>query len=104
MQAARKAIFTQYAKRFLNMHRFYLPPAECKTGILTLAGREAHHALHVLRIRKGDKVTILDGAGRDFLCAVKNFARDKVHPAVVKTKPVPAPPCPITLLQAVPKG
>jgi 16S rRNA (uracil1498-N3)-methyltransferase len=86
------------------MHRFYLPPAECKTGLLTLAGREAHHALHVLRIRKGDKVAVLDGAGREFLCAVENFDRDKVQLAALETKTVPAPPCPITLLQAVPKG
>jgi 16S rRNA (uracil1498-N3)-methyltransferase len=86
------------------MHRFYLPPAECKTAPLTLAGREAHHALHVLRMRKGDQVTILDGAGREFLCAVENFDRDKIQLAAVQTKTIPAPPCPITLLQAVPKG
>lgn len=86
------------------MHRFYLSPAECKTDPLTLAGREAHHALHVLRVRKGDKITILDGAGREFLCAVENFDRDKVQLAVIESKNVPAPPCPVTLLQAVPKG
>jgi 16S rRNA (uracil1498-N3)-methyltransferase len=86
------------------MHRFYLPPPECKTAPLTLAGREAHHALHVLRIRKGDQVTILNGAGGEFLCAVENFDRDKIQLAVLKTKTVPSPPCPITLLQAVPKG
>jgi 16S rRNA (uracil1498-N3)-methyltransferase len=86
------------------MHRFYLPPGECKAGPLTLAGREAHHALHVLRVRRGDQITILDGAGRVVLCAVDNFDRDKIQLTVVETKTVPAPPCPITLLQAVPKG
>src|SRR5215469_12505660 len=40
------------------MHRFYLPPEECKTGPLTLAGREAHHALRVLRVRRGDRLTV----------------------------------------------
>lgn len=86
------------------MHRFYLPPTDCKTLPLTLAGREAHHALHVLRVRHGDKVTILDGAGREFLCRVENFDRDKVQLAVMETKQIPPPPCQITLLQAVPKG
>jgi len=86
------------------MHRFYLPPGESKTGPLTLAGREAHHALHVLRVRPGDQVTILDGAGRELLCAVENFDRDKLQLAVLETKTIPAPPCSITLLQAVPKG
>ncbi|HXT12145.1 MAG TPA: RsmE family RNA methyltransferase [Candidatus Angelobacter sp.] len=86
------------------MHRFYLPPAECATGQLTLAGREAHHALHVLRLRNGDEVTILDGAGREFRCVVENFDRDKIQLSIVETKPVPALPCRITLLQALPKG
>ncbi|HEY2083971.1 MAG TPA: RsmE family RNA methyltransferase [Verrucomicrobiae bacterium] len=86
------------------MHRFHLPPAECQTGPLTLAGREAHHALHVLRVRAGEQVIVLDGAGREFLCRVENFDRDKVQLAIVETKSIPAPPCRITLLQAVPKG
>jgi 16S rRNA (uracil1498-N3)-methyltransferase len=86
------------------MHRFYLSPAEAKVKPLTLAGREAHHALHVLRLRRGHEVTLLDGAGREFLCTIDNFDRDKIQLAVRETKTIPAPPCPITLLQAVPKG
>jgi 16S rRNA (uracil1498-N3)-methyltransferase len=86
------------------MHRFYLSPAEIKAGPMTLAGREAHHALHVLRMRRGDQLTVLDGAGREFLCTVENFDRDKLLLTLVETKTIPAPPCPITLLQAVPKG
>jgi 16S rRNA (uracil1498-N3)-methyltransferase len=86
------------------MHRFHLPPEECQAGPLTLAGREAHHALHVLRLRAGEQVVILDGAGREILCRVENFDRDKVHLAVLETKSIPAPLCRITLLQAVPKG
>jgi len=86
------------------MHRFYLPAVECKTGPLTLAGPEAHHAVRVLRVRAGDQVVILDGAGRELLCRVANFDRDKVHLDVVETKSTPPPPCRITLLQALPKG
>jgi 16S rRNA (uracil1498-N3)-methyltransferase len=86
------------------MHRFYLSPAEVKAGPVTLAGREAHHALHVLRLRRGDQMTVLDGTGREFLCAVENFDRDKIQLALLETKTIPAPPCSITLLQAVPKG
>ena len=86
------------------MHRFYLSSTEAKVRPLTLAGREAHHALRVLRLGRGDEVTVLDGAGNEFLCTIDNFDRDKVQLAVRETKTVPAPPCPITLLQAVPKG
>jgi 16S rRNA (uracil1498-N3)-methyltransferase len=86
------------------MHRFYLPPEECKNSPLTLAGREAHHALRVLRVRRGDRLMVLDGAGKQFLCEVGGFDRDKVHLAIVEQKAIPPLPCQITLLQALPKG
>jgi 16S rRNA (uracil1498-N3)-methyltransferase len=86
------------------MHRFYLSPTEARVKPLTLAGREAHHALRVLRLGRGDEVTVLDGVGHEFRCTIDNFDRDKVQLALRETKTIPAPPCPITLLQAVPKG
>ena len=33
-------------------------------GHLTLSGEEAHHMLHVLRMKQGDPVFLLDGKGR----------------------------------------
>ena len=86
------------------MHRFYLPPDDCKTGPLTLTGREAHHALRVLRVRRGEHVTVLDGEGGEFLCEVRDYDRDKVQLALVEKKPVFPRPARVTLLQAVPKG
>ena len=86
------------------MHRFYLPPTECHNDPLMLTGREAHHALRVLRVRHGDRVTVLDGAGNEFLCEVRNHDRDKLQLAIIQKKTVPPPSCPVTLLQAVPKG
>ena len=44
------------------MHRFYLPPESCRGESLRLEGREAHHALQVLRLKRGERVTVLDGA------------------------------------------
>ena len=86
------------------MHRFYLPPEQCCGASLQLAGREAHHALHVLRLRQGDRLTVLDGAGHEFLCEVRRASRDTVPLAVVGKKSSPPLPCRITLLQAIPKG
>jgi 16S rRNA (uracil1498-N3)-methyltransferase len=86
------------------MHRFYLPPEQCRGGTFFLSGSEAHHALHVLRLRRGEKVSVLDGAGRDCLCRVENFDRDKVQLALEATRVVEPPPARITLLQALPKG
>jgi 16S rRNA (uracil1498-N3)-methyltransferase len=86
------------------MHRFYLPPENCRGNSLHLDGREAHHALHVLRLRRGDPVTVLDGVGGEFLCDVENVAKDALTLAVKERKFSPAPRCPVTLFVAVPKG
>ena len=86
------------------MHRFFLPPASCRANMLRLEGREAHHALHVLRLRNGERVTVLDGAGDEFLCDVESATKNFLMLAVKEKKFTPAPPCLLTLLVAIPKG
>jgi len=86
------------------MHRFYLAPDQCREPSLRLADREARHAIHVLRLRRGERVAVLDGAGNEFLCEVKNLEREAVQLAVVHQQFVPPLPCQVTLLQAIPKG
>ena len=86
------------------MHRFHLPPPQCQGPVLTLTGAEAHHALDVLRIKVGEPVVILDGAGREFSCVVRSRDRKAVTLAVGQTQSSPAPVCRVTLVQAVPKG
>ena len=86
------------------MHRFYLPPEQCQGATLLLAGREAHHALHVLRLARGELITVLDGVGNEFLCAVEKCSRAAVTLSVSLKNFTPPPPCSITLLQAIPKG
>ncbi len=86
------------------MHRFYLPPERCADNTLRLDGREAHHALHVLRLKRGNAVAVLDGPGNEFSCEVESPAKYLLPLAVKDKKITPSLPCAITLLQAVPKG
>jgi len=86
------------------MHRFYLRPEQCSGPVLFLTGREAHHARQVLRIRKGDDATVLDGVGHEFLCTMEEADRDKVKLSVIEKRDHPPLPCQTTLLQAMPKG
>lgn len=86
------------------MHRFYLPPEQCTGPTLFLTSREAHHAQRVLRMRRGDTATVLDGAGHEFLCRMEDSDRDKVKLAVVEKRDHRPLPCQVTLLQAMPKG
>jgi 16S rRNA (uracil1498-N3)-methyltransferase len=72
--------------------------------MLTLATGEAHHAIHVLRLRPGEPVIVLDGAGSEIHCDVQNVKRDTVQLLARERRFVPAPPFRITLIQGLPKG
>ena len=81
-----------------------MPPGSTRGNSLRLDGREAHHALRVLRLKRGELVAVLDGAGNEFLCSIENCSRDAVTLSVSLKNFTPPPPCSLTLLQAVPKG
>jgi 16S rRNA (uracil1498-N3)-methyltransferase len=86
------------------MHRFYLPPAECAGDRLLLRDREAHHAVHVLRLRPGDDATVLDGEGGELQCKVERASRKEIELAVRERRKQQPPVDEITLLQAIVKG
>lgn len=86
------------------MHRFFLPPEECRAPVLLLNDAEAHHALRVLRLRQGERVSVLDGAGATYLCEVKDCRRRAVELSVLEKASAAPLPWQITLAQALPKG
>jgi 16S rRNA (uracil1498-N3)-methyltransferase len=92
---------TAYAFR---MHRFYLTPEDCGRRPLALLDREAHHACDVLRLRRGERVVVLDGAGHEFDCQALCVGRKEVLLDVLAERSVPHPAGRVTLAQAVPKG
>ena len=86
-----------------SMHRFYLPPAECRGSSLRLSDREAHHALHVLRLRRGDQLLVLDGEGLQLQCEVSHLTRDAIDLTVRRRESIAPVPYQLTLVQALPK-
>jgi 16S rRNA (uracil1498-N3)-methyltransferase len=86
------------------MRRFYLPPQECRSDHLVLTGSEAHHAADVLRLKAGDEVAVLDGAGVELACRVKTVSRKQVQLEVQEKMTEAPPPFRMTLIQAIPKG
>jgi 16S rRNA (uracil1498-N3)-methyltransferase len=81
------------------MHRFYLTNLQT----LALAGGEAHHALHVLRLKVGDEVTVFDGRGHEARCTISEIARDTVRLTALQHSTTAQLRCRITLAQAMPK-
>ncbi len=62
----------------MTRRRFYAPPIAfaLDAQTVTLTADEARHARDVLRLQPGDEVYVFDGAGKEFRCAVREFARD----------------------------
>lgn len=86
------------------MRRFYLPPPEIRSDTIFLTGGEAHHAAHVLRVRPGENLAVLDGAGRELECLVEAVEKKQLRLRVSRAFDSPPPPFRVTLFQAVPKG
>jgi 16S rRNA (uracil1498-N3)-methyltransferase len=86
------------------MHRFYLAPEDWNPDALALRGPEAHHAGHVLRLERGDKVVVFDGRGRELTAEIASAASSEIQLRKLHEARTPPLRCQITLAQAIPKG
>lgn len=86
------------------MHRFYLTPTDCRGDLLTLPESEAHHAARVLRVRKGERVVVLDGAGTEILGEVAESSGSRLNIRVMQRNSIAPLPYQVTLLQALTRG
>jgi len=86
------------------MRRFYLAPSAAREDRLRLSPTEAHHALHVVRVRAGERVVVMDGLGHELLCEVAAAGRHSVELVVRQRTAWPRLPLQITLVQAITKA
>jgi 16S rRNA (uracil1498-N3)-methyltransferase len=85
------------------MARFFLAPEQW-SGSAALTGDEAKHAAQVLRLRRGDRITVFDGAGRSAPAEVLDVSKSEVRLALGEALSRPPLTPRIHLVQAVPKG
>ena len=87
------------------MPRFYLEaPLRAGTSVL-LPEDSAHHAVHVLRIRTGDEVTLFNGRGGEFAARIASIERLKVLVDLLEHRGVEREaPLRIVLVQGVSSG
>jgi len=85
--------------------RFYLDAPLRAGGVCTLSEDSAHHAVHVLRLREGDEVTLFNGRGGEFAARIASMQRLRIsidllqHRAIERESPLR-----ITLVQGVSSG
>lgn len=72
---------------------------------LILSGDDAHHASNVLRVQRGDTVTLCNGQGTDYICTVEEIQKYTIQCHVRDVQPAQSEPKQqITLFMALPKG
>jgi 16S rRNA (uracil1498-N3)-methyltransferase len=86
------------------MHRFYIATENWNPDAPRLTGSEAHHAGHVLRLARGDKVVLFDGRGREITAEIISSESSAIQLRKLHEAQTPPLRCRITLAQAIPKG
>jgi 16S rRNA (uracil1498-N3)-methyltransferase len=85
--------------------RFYLDAPLRAGGVCTLAEDAAHHAIHVLRLREGEEVTLFNGRGGEYAARIASMQRLRIALDVLQHRPVEREsPLRVTLVQAVSAG
>lgn len=88
----------------MHQDRFYIPyiPA---TPEIWLNGKEAHHILHVKRAKVGNKITLFDGKGLEYIANITEISCDKLRVSIEQSKTVDREAhVDITIAFSVPKG
>ena len=86
------------------MHRFYISPENWNRNELVLRESEAHHARNVLRVRRGEKVVLFNGQGREITAEIADFSHNEIGLRKLHEAETPPLWCRIVLGQAIPKG
>ena len=71
---------------------------------VVVEGDEARHAVVVRRIRVGEHVVLVDGAGVSATCDVTATSKHALHVNVLSVSASPRPAPSVTVVQAIPKG
>ncbi len=88
------------------MYRFFVDPSDIKGHDIYIGGRDHNHIKNVLRMRKGEVVSISDGTSdREYRCHIEDIGEEKVHLRLdfIKEADVELP-VRVTLFQGIPKS
>jgi 16S rRNA (uracil1498-N3)-methyltransferase len=99
-----QSLFFRFCRSRPVSTRFYCPDPP-RDGRYRLRSDEARHLARVCRQVVGDRVELFDGHGFATIAQVVKIGKDHVD-LVAEGLPIPevAPPCPLTLATAIPKG
>lgn len=72
------------------MNIFYAPPAQIHSGFIELLDQEAAHAGKVMRVREGDRLTVVDGIGGRYEGPIRRITKGSVQIEIDKKQQISA--------------
>lgn len=91
--------------RSVRSNRFFIEGAVATGATIEISGGDAHKIVHVLRLREGDGIAVIDSSGRTFnatLLECGRIVRAQIGDEIAQSENASA--LRIDLAQAVPKG
>lgn len=89
----------------MSLPRFVARRESFATGVVRLAGDEAHHAIVVLRLRPGDRIEVINGEGHGYQARIANVTEGVLVAELEQPLPPGREPrLQVTLYQGLAKG
>lgn len=87
------------------MHRFFVDSAQISGEVVTISGEDLKHIKNVLRLKKGEEVSICDGEENDYVAVIESIDSQEVQLSIVDSfKSKGEAPIKLKLYQGLPKG
>lgn len=88
------------------MNIIFVEPKNIKDKYITIYNKsDINHLINVLRIQKGKKLTLTDGAGWEYIASVEDYSNDEITLLILdKSANSSEPKLEISLFQGIPKG
>lgn len=86
----------------MSANRFFVPKSGVKGELVRLSLEQAHQIYHVLRLRPGDEIVVLDNSGTEYDVTLRAVMRREATGQILQKRPVRGEPeVKITLFQSL---
>lgn len=90
---------------FLQMPRFFVNPEDIYSDHIIISGEDVKHIRNVLRMKRGENLTLCDGSGNEYLAVIRKFEPDFICAGIVTSgKNDTEPPIDVVLYQGIPRS
>lgn len=87
------------------MPRFFIDQKDIFDNYIIISGEDFNHIKNVLRLNCGDRITICDGKGNDYISVIQNIETKNIFADIVEVqKNRNEAPINVTLYQGIPKS